>query len=162
MSATPRDALGLGLLGSFARPDLADLRADQLEPLEGLLPDEWPEVWRDFAISLFVTLISLPGADELSHRRLADLALQLTLGLVQDHGGTQPYIASGADLLASSRSRKVIELLDQRLSYRDVARQTGLTVPRVRNIERAWRRDQAARRQMSLALGDAGKEPDTS
>lgn len=73
---------------------------------------------------------------------LASLAVALTLGIAQDEGGTQPYIPVGADVMSSARARRVVELLERGQSYKQVADETGITASRVRNIERAWRREQ--------------------
>ena len=136
----------------FKRIDLSQLTQEQLAPLEALMPPDWPDVWRSFATSLFVTLISAPGASAVPASSLASLAMALTLGLAQDEGGTQPYIPVGADVMSSARARRVVELLEQGQSYKQVADETGITVSRVRNIERAWRREQIALRQSTLPL----------
>jgi Mor family transcriptional regulator len=83
---------------------------------------------------------------------LAQLALALTLGLAQDHGGTQPYIPVGAMAAAGARARRAIEMLGARCSYQEAARATGLTESRVRKIEAEWRREQIASRQGRLDL----------
>ena len=136
----------------FERIDLSQLTQEQLAPLEALMPPDWPDVWRSFATSLFVTLISAPGASAVPASSLASLAVAQTLGLAQDEGGTQPYIPVGADVMSSARARRVVELLEQGQSYKQVADETGITVSRVRNIERAWRREQIALRQSTLPL----------
>lgn len=69
-----------------------------------------------------------------------------------DMGGTQPYIPVGADVMSSARVRRVVDLLAQQLSYKQVADATCLTESRVRHIERAWRREQIAARQGRLPL----------
>ena len=134
----------------FKRIDLSQLTQEQLAPLEALMPPDWPDVWRSFATSLFVTLISAPGASAVPASSLASLAVAQTLGLAQDEGGTQPYIPVGADMMNSARARRVLDLLGQGLPYKDVADTTGITASRVRNIERAWRREQIALRQRPL------------
>ena len=136
----------------FERIDLSQVTQEQLAPLEALMPPDWPDVWRSFATSLFVTLISAPGASAVPASSLASLAVAQTLGLAQDEGGTQPYIPVGADVMSSARARRVVELLEQGQSYKQVADETGITVSRVRNIERAWRREQIALRQSTLPL----------
>ena len=136
----------------FKRIDLSQLTQEQLAPLEALMPPDWPDVWRSFATSLFVTLISAPGASAVPASSLASLAVAQTLGLAQDEGGTQPYIPVGADVMSSARARRVVELLEHGQSYKQVADETGITVSRVRNIERAWRREQIALRQSTLPL----------
>ena len=136
----------------FERADLSKLTQAQLAPLEALMPPGWPETWRNFATSHFVTLLSAPGAGAVPPDRLAHLALALTLGIAQDEGGTQPYIPVGADVMSSARARRVIELLEQRLSYKQVAVLTEITTSQVRKIQRAWRHEQAAARQGRLPL----------
>lgn len=137
----------------FERADLSKLTQAQLAPLEALMPPGWPDTWRNFATSHFVTLLSAPGAGAVPPDRLAHLALALTLGIAQDEGGTQPYIPVGADVMSSARARRVIELLEQRLSYKQVAVLTEITTSQVRKIQRAWRHEQAAARQGKLPLG---------
>lgn len=136
----------------FERLDLADLTADKIAPLEGLMPNAWPDTWRDLATSHYLTLVSAPGSQAVEPLALARLAVALTLGIAQDLGGSQPYIPVGAMLAASAKARRAIELLDQRASYKQVADATGLTESRVRQIEAEWRRQQMAARQGQLPL----------
>lgn len=136
----------------FDRLDLAELTAEQLAPLEALMAPAWSDTWRDLATSHYITLLSAPDADAATPASLATLAVALTMGLAQDLGGTQPYIPVGADMMSSARTRRVIELLSSGLPYKDVADACGITASRVRNIERAWRREQMALRQGELQL----------
>ena len=136
----------------FDRLDLTELTQEQLAPLEALMPPGWPDVWRSFATSFYITLLSAPGSDTVPATSLASLAVALTLGIAQDEGGTQPYIPVGADVMSSARARRVVELLERGQSYKQVADETGITASRVRNIERAWRREQIALRQGTLPL----------
>ena len=136
----------------FDRLDLTELTQEQLAPLEALMPPGWPDVWRSFATSFYITLLSAPGSGTVPPTSLASLAVALTLGIAQDEGGTQPYIPVGADVMSSARARRVVELLERGQSYKQVADETGITASRVRNIERAWRREQMALRQGTLLL----------
>ncbi|MGQ0711642.1 MAG: Mor transcription activator family protein [Rhodoferax sp.] len=138
----------------FQRLELQELTAQQLTPLEALMAADWPDVWRELATSHYVTLLSAPGAQEVAAPVLAKLAVALTLGLAQDLGGTQPYIAVGAMLTTNARARRVVDMLGAGTSYRDVAKATGLTEPRVRQIEAEWRRQQIALRQGRLPFDD--------
>ena len=124
----------------FDRLDPLELTPPQLEPLQVLMPRVWPEIWREMATSLYITLISAPGADAVPRDALARLAM------------TQPYIPVGALLAASSKARRVVELLGQRMSYREVSQITGLTASRIRRIEADWRREQINARQGVLPL----------
>lgn len=138
----------------FERIDLSQLTQEQLAPLEALMPPGWPDTWRELATSHYVTLISAPGADAVELFSLANLAIALTLGIAQDLGGSQPYIPVGADVMSSARARRVMELLGQRLRYKQVADATGLTESRVRQIESEWRKQQMLLRQGQLQLDD--------
>ena len=138
----------------FDRLDITDLSRDQIAPLEALMAPEWSDTWRELATSHYITLISAPGAGAVAVEALAQLAVALTMGLAQDLGGTQPYIPVGADVMSSTRTRRVIELLQSGMHYKEVADATGITSSRVRNIERAWRQEQMASRQGTLPLDD--------
>ena len=135
----------------FERMDMSQLTCAQVEPLEALFSDSWPDTWKELATSHYVTLLSAPGSDTVAQTQLAKLAVALTMGIAQDLGGTQPYIPVGAEVMTSARTQRVIELLRKGKSYRDVATVIGITASRVRNIERAWRHE-----QMSLAQGKLG------
>lgn len=140
------------MLDLFDRLDLAELTAEQLAPLDALMTPAWPDTWRDLATSHYITLLSAPGNESEPAGSLARMAVALTMGIAQDLGGTQPYIPVGADMMNSARTRRVIEMLGQRLPYKEVADACGITASRVRNIERAWRREQIALRQGTLPL----------
>lgn len=137
------------------RPDLAQVQLEHLAPIEALLATtNWPQIWRDLAVSHYVTLIHLLGSADVERAKLARLAKSLTLGIVQDIGGTQPYIASGDRLLITARAQVALQLLAQGKSYRDVARATGVTPSRVRQIESDYRRQKMQQRQSQLPLDD--------
>lgn len=135
------------------RPDLSDLKAEDVAPLERLFDPLTPDTWRDLARSLYLTLRTVLASRH-ADADIAALALELTKGIACDMGGTQPYIQAGSQLLASARARRVIELRNQGVSYRDVAQQCGkISEARVRQIENEWVREQRAARQGSLDLG---------
>ena len=140
------------MLDMFERLDLESMTPAQIAPLEALMGADWPDAWRDLAMSHFLTLVSAPGAPAVAPSSLARLAVALTLGIAQDMGGTQPYIPVGAMLAASAKGRRVIELLGQGADYKAVANATSLTESRVRQIEAEWRRQQLAQRQRQLPL----------
>lgn len=135
------------------RIDLAHMKPEQIAPLEALM-SSWPDCWRDLATSHYVTLLSGPAGalTDAEPAELAKLAAALTMGIVHDLGGSQPYIPVGAVLVANSKARRVIDLLEQRKTYRQVADATGLTESRVRQIESEWRRQQMAERQQGLFI----------
>lgn len=131
------------------RMELTALSPEQIAPLERAMPPDWPETWKELSTSHYLTLLSMTGAVPADCARLAML---LTQGIAQDLGGRQPYIPVGAGVIAGARARRVIELLEARRSYKDVASITGLTESRVRQIEGAWRREQIELRQGTLQL----------
>lgn len=136
----------------FDRIDLSAVGAERLQPLEALMMPEWPQVWRDFATSHYLTLLSAPGANEVPMPKLASLAVELARGIAQDMSGTQPYIPSGERLSVNARTQHVMALLGQGQSYHEVAKATGLTASRIRKIETKQRRQQMAARQGCLLL----------
>ena len=136
----------------FERKDLSDLTAQDLAALEVLMQPTWSETWRDLATSFYLTLICMPGAQAVAQDKLAQLAVELVLGVAEDMGGTQPYIAVGAEVMKSARFKRVIELRQRGLSYKAVATAVGITAARVRRIEHAWRKEQFAARQHTLPL----------
>lgn len=136
----------------FERLDLLALSVEQVAPLSALFEPSWSDTWRELATSHYITLLSAPGSDAVPKEQLARLAVELTMGIAQDLGGTQPYIPAGSAVMASARTRRVIEMLQRGRSYRDVASAVGVTVPRVRQIERAWRQEQFSLNQRQLDL----------
>lgn len=137
----------------FERLDLAALTPEQIAPLDALFTPQWSDTWRELATSQYITLLSAPGGRTVAPSVLAQLAVVLTLGIAEDMGGSQPYIPVGMMLAASAKARQVIKLLEQpRTSYLDAARATGMTVSRVRQIDREWRRQQIELRQGRLPL----------
>lgn len=150
--AAPEPQPLFALAPGVERPDLSELKAEEIAPLERLFDPLTPDTWRDLARSLYLTLRTLFAARQ-ADADMAALALELTKGIAADMGGTQPYIQAGSQLLASARARRVIELRNQGVSYRDVAQQCGkISEARVRQIENEWVREQRASRQGSLDL----------
>lgn len=125
------------------RLDLSDLTQVQIAPLEALMGAEWSKVWRDLAISHYITLTSVREEDQ-TLEDCAQMAVTLALGVAQDLGGKQHYIQAGTHLLQNRRAQRVMELLRQGVGYHAVATATGLSEPRVRRIERNWRAAQKA------------------
>lgn len=125
------------------RLKLHELSVAQIEPLEKLFTPQWPDVWKDLARCFFITLISQPVQSVQPAMQPQELAVALTLGMAQDFGGTQPYIPCGQSQATRDRTNKAIELLRAGHDYQDVAQACGLTVSRVRNIERQNRRARA-------------------
>lgn len=136
----------------FDRIDLSAIGAERLAPLEALMMPEWPETWREFATSHYLTLLSAPGATLVPMDQLAQLAIALTYGISEDLGGTQPYIPVGDRLQVSTKTRRAMLLREQGQSYREVAKATGLTASRIRKMETEWRRQRMAERQSRLPL----------
>lgn len=119
------------------RMNVYDLKPDQVKPLEDRMTGSWPDVWRELALSVYVTLISLPLWRKMSE---AEMAEHITRGLGNDLGGTQPYIPNGQQKAAVERVAKVRQMLREGLDYKEVGRALGVTEARVRVIERESRR----------------------
>jgi hypothetical protein len=132
------------------RPDLAELCAEQIAPIEARMAD-WPDSWRDIARSLYVTLVSRPGA--LAPADAAGMAVELMMGVAADLGGAQPYINCGSELRRSSMAARVMDLLRQhRQDYDRVAKLVHMSARHVRRIEARWLRAERARRQGVLSF----------
>jgi hypothetical protein len=130
------------------RPDLAELSAEQIAPIEARTGG-WPESWRDFARSFYVTLIS--RGQPLASAAAASLAVELTLGVAADMPGAQPYINIGSDLQRSALTERVVDLLRRhRQDYDRVGQLVGMSPRHVRRIEARWLRAERAKRQTAL------------
>lgn len=133
------------------RPDLAELDAEDLAPIELRMRD-WPESWCDIARSLYITL-AFAGDEPLQPQEAAEQAVHLLMGLVSDIGGTQPYIPVGSLLTREAETRRIIGLLQQhRQDYGRVATLVGLSERHVRRIEARWLSAERAKRQGALAF----------
>lgn len=131
-----------------ARTDLAWLTAGQLAPLEQRLRG-WPDVWCDFARSLYATLIG--GDAPMPLQQAADLAVALVHGIASDLGGTQPYIPVGSAAARVQHMQQVVDLLRQHCQdYDHVAALLGISTRHVRRLEAQWWQQQRAQRQASL------------
>lgn len=124
---------------SAIRRGLMDVTEKDLAFLIPHFKESWTEALRDFAASHFLTLASDPRTKALEPEAIAELAVQLTFGISEDLGGTQPYIAAGANLKHEQRKAQVLELLAEGKSYGAIGRKCGITADRVRKIERETR-----------------------
>jgi hypothetical protein len=130
------------------RPDLAELSAEQIAPIESRTQG-WPDSWRDFARSLYITLTS--REQPLESSAAASLAVDLLLGIVIDMPGAQPYIAAGRDIRHGAKARRVMELLRRyRQDYDRVGKLMETSPRTVRRIEALWLRAERTRRQCTL------------
>ena len=100
-----------------SRPDISRVTSAELAPIEALLTADWCDVWRDFARSYYRTLIIQPRYVE-GHEEAAHLAVALLMDVVQNMGGTQPYITIGEPISEHEKSARVRELA--RLTSADV------------------------------------------
>ncbi len=121
---------------SYQRLKLHSLTAAQLAPLESVMDPEWPEVWRDLATSHYLTLMCHPRAEVLDAQERAQLALALAEGVGNDMGGHQPYIPTGVANSAREKFARVVRALKSGKSYKVVSAEEGISVSRVRQIEK--------------------------
>jgi Mor family transcriptional regulator len=131
-----------------SRPELSDLTPEQIAPLEALMGGAWPDTWRDLAHSHYLTLL---GQHPAALPELAALAVELTRGIAQDLGGTQPYIPVGHFFAADAKAMRIVQGFTGD-NHRELAVRENITESRVRQILSAWRREQFERRQGALAL----------
>lgn len=135
---------------SAVRRGLLDVTEAELSCLETHFTENWSDVLRDFATSHFLTLMSDPRTEAMDLNALAALAVQLTFGVAEDLGGTQPYISAGANLKHEQRKAKALALLAEGISYEVVAKKCGITADRVRKIERQVRRAKAKEKKFAI------------
>jgi len=132
------------------RPDLSDLSAGQIAPIEART-EGWPDSWRDIARSIYVTLIS--RAEPLRGQAALALSVELMLGIAADMGGEQPYINMGSDFKQSALAARVVDLLARhRQDYDRVGQLVGKSGRHVRRIEARWLRAERAKRQGALVF----------
>jgi len=135
---------------SAVRRGLLDVTESELSYLTPHFTENWSEALRDFATSHFLTLMSDPRTETMEPKAMAALAVQLTFGIAEDLGGTQPYIAAGANLKHEQRKAKALALLADGISYEVVAKKCGITASRVRNIEREIRRKKSKENKFAI------------
>lgn len=124
-----------------------------LTPLEARLPPEYPQVWRQIATSLYVRMRRSDVAlTPMTPETLAQLVLELTLGLANDMGGDMLYIPIGHFLRAGETARTVISAFRGNNHHECAKAAGGITVSRVRQILREHQRTQFELRQGKLAL----------
>lgn len=137
------------------RPDLSDLTAAQIAPLERAITP-FPDTWRDLARSHYCTLLGRCGdAEDLGADRLAELAelaADLARGIGQDLGGTQPYIPVGAANIASEKALQVMQAWRAGRPVEAIARDAGVSERHVRRIISELQHAAFARAQQALPI----------
>lgn len=118
------------------RPSLHQFTAEEIAPIEAAFTPGWTDTWKEFARSFYITLISQPKP---TCTTPVETAVALVLGIAKDLGGTQPYIPTGVQKGVNTRTEQVLQLLSEGATYKQVADECGITVSRVRNIEREAR-----------------------
>ena len=127
------------------RLKICNLAREQVAPLDAILPKLAPDVWREIALSVFVTLLSNKNWREMPEEQLALKSME---GVAIDLGGQQPYIPTGDNLVrADWRRKKVLEMLAEGVAYADAGRAVGITESRVRKIQAVERRKQKSTAQ---------------
>lgn len=140
-------------MNSF-RPTLLDIKEKELAVLEAHFTPGWTDVMRDFAISVWITLVSRQKASQMEPEATAALAVDLAIGIAQDLGGSQPYIPVGLGIQVEQRKAKVLQMLAKGSTYDETAKACGLTKSRVRQLERQERQEKKkARNEAMLVCG---------
>lgn len=124
-------------MNTTQRPKLYELRQEQIAALERKFSAQWSETWKDLARSCYATLLCHTQSAAILPE---ELAVQIVLGIAEDLGGTQPYIPIGLKESNVKTVEEVMALLDSGHGYKSVSDQCGITVHRVRRIEREHRR----------------------
>ena len=138
--------------------ELQDMSVSEMEPLERLLDDDFPEMWRAMATSLFVFLTDTELAG-LNADQKARLSIVLTRRLAQDVDGGMRYIPVGFDWKRNQVARAVVEGFTG-ANVTELARRHGITDTRVRQIIAAWRKERERQfrdRQGTLQLDEHGR-----
>ena len=129
---------------------------DLLVPMHALLDPAYPENLRMVAEWLFVQLVEDEEVIEIPMEparlsALALLALRQTERLSAELGGMNFYLNKGVRYRASLRDREMFARFNGR-NYDELARTSGLTPMRVRQIIGAMMADEIGRRQGKLDL----------
>ena len=136
------------------RPRIEQLKPATLAVLEQRFEQSWPDAWRELATSVYLSLIGRAGGQAvLEEAQLDVLAAQseaILEGLIEDLGGRQLYVGVGQRVLASARSKRVVDLVNSGMSYEEVAKITGLVERYVRAIHSEWYYEERKRRQRPL------------
>lgn len=122
---------------TLQRPSLHQITAQDIAPIEAAFMPGWTDTWKEFARSFYITLVNQPAQ---ACPNPVETAVALVYGIAKDLGGTQPYIASGLQKEAIDRTEQVRQMLNQGITYKQIADECGITASRVRNIEREERR----------------------
>lgn len=142
---------------SRRRSLLLGVTAAELQVLEALFGDGYPDEWRTIATVLFVSLRSPAELGGLPDMRRAQLALQMTDALRAEIGGTQPYLSKGARFDLSLRDRQILDEFNGR-NHDLLARKYDLTPRQIYSILDEQLRLERARRQGTLPLDSPGDE----
>lgn len=112
--------------------DLTSVSAADMAELDRLIPDEWPDVWGEFARVFYAGLLKSAEL-KASCQALARAAVEQVYVLGYQLGGTQPYIPRGA--IAAQRETAASIRRDFRgNNYGELAARHDLSESRVRQI----------------------------
>ena len=136
---------------SRRRSPLLGVTAAELQVLEALFGDGYPDDWRTIATVLFISLRAPAELSGLADARRAQLALQMTDALRAEIGGTQPYLSKGVRFDLSLRDRQILDEFNGR-NHDMLARKYDLTPRQIYSILDEQLRLERARRQGTLPL----------
>lgn len=112
--------------------NLSKVAMVDLAPLEAHFFDGFPELWREFATSIYTFLLC--AKEPLAAPPvLAEIAIGLVSQISHDFGGTQPYIPNG---LAFEKKRMAAQIRNEFRgnNFRQLGRKYGVSESRVRQI----------------------------
>lgn len=134
-------------------PDLFEASPETLAPLNALLPEDMHPTHREMAEEMYLHLVEDDEVLELlGLERLADLVVGQVDRVAQKLGGSGFYLPKGISSRMSARDRQIVAAWKGNNGHL-LARQFGICEMRVGQILKKWRREEFARKQLSLSLG---------
>lgn len=122
---------------------LQNLSPREIAPLENAMRADFADGWRDFALSLFVSLLRMGKAPD----DAAPMAAALARGIGRDMGGFQVYIQTGSQASQNTRTQTIVREFNG-ANHVDLAIRHGISE---RSVRRILERDRIARMKANAA-----------
>lgn len=130
---------------------LQNLSAREIAPLENAMRENFAVGWRDFALSLFVSLLHMGKTPD----DAAPMAAALARGIGRDMGGFQVYIQTGMRTPETTRAQTIVREFNGS-NHVDLAIRHGVSE---RSVRRILERDRVARIKANAAGPEAPRTP---
>ncbi len=112
--------------------NLSSVSSADMAVLDGLISENWPDVWREFAAVFYTGLLNSPELNA-GKDLLARTAIEQVYVLGRQLGGTQPYVPRGAIVAARDAAQRICRDFRGN-NYAELASREELTESRVRQI----------------------------